>query len=224
LSFAQDSTENSYTYNFKVRNPQMEIIVEEKDSVMYTDYDNKLRIHVKGKNKLGVVQLEGGEITRNGNIFTVKVKEGKQCLLVVYVKKPNGKMELGLSKKYSIVHLQEPIPMIKGVKSDSIIPRHELLESDFLYAMMTRFNQTTRLKIISFEMQVFMDTTEVYYKSMGDRFTPAMRRHVQSLQPGVPLIFKEIMCLMPNGIPRKLEDMTLFVDCSPRYKFTSDTK
>jgi len=223
LGFSQDSTEN-YTYNFKVRNPKMEITVEENDSVMYTDYENRLRISVKGKNKLGIVMLEGGEITRNDNRFIARVKEGSQCLLVVYVKKPNGKMELGLSKKYSIVHLEDPVPMIKEVKSDSIIARHELLESDFLYAMMTRFNETTRIKILSFEMEVLMDTTEVRYKSMGDRFSPAMRRYVQTLQPGIPLNFKQIICLMPNGTPRKLKDMRLFVDCSPRYKFTVEPK
>ncbi len=223
FGFSQDSTE-SYTYNFKVRNPKMEIFVEENDSVMYTDYENRLRITVKGKNKLGVVTLEGGEISKIGNSFTAKVKEGSECLLVVYIMRPNGKMELGLSKKYPIVHLEDPVPMIKGVKSDSIIARHELLESDFLYAIMRRFNQTFRIKILSFEMDVFMDTTEVNYKSLGDRFSPAMRRYVQTLQPGVPLSFKQIICLMPNGTPRKLKDMRLFVDCSPKYKFTVESK
>jgi hypothetical protein len=222
--FSQDSTQVGYVYNFTVRNPKMEILVEQKDSVMYTDYDNRLRITIKGKNKLSVVILEGGDITRNGNNFIAKVKEGNQCILVVYVTKPNGKMELGLSKKIKIVHLADPIPMIKGVKPDSIIARHELLESDFLYATMTRFNQITKLQILSFEMEVFMDTTEVNYKSIGDRFSPEMRRYVQTLQPGVPLNFKQIICLMPNGTPRKLEDMRLFVNCAPRYRSIADPK
>jgi hypothetical protein len=202
----------------------MEIIVEQKDTVMYTDHENRLRITIKGKNKLSVVVLEGGEITRHGTNFIAKVKEGDQCILAVYVTKPNGKIELGLSKKIKIVHLVNPIPMIKGVKPDSIIARHELLESDFLYAMMTRFNTTTRLRILSFEMEVFMDTTEVNYKSVGDRFSPEMRRYVQTLQPGVPLNFKQIICLMPNGTPRRLEDMRLFVNCAPRYRSIADPK
>jgi hypothetical protein len=222
--FSQDSSQVGYVYNFTVRNPKMEILVEQKDSVLYTDFENRLRITIKGKNKLSVVVLEGGEITRHGNNFIAKVKEGNQCILAVYVTKPNGKMELGLSKKIKIVHLEAPIPMIKGVKPDSIIAKYELLESDFLYATMTRFNTTTRLQVLSFEMEVFMDTVEVNYKSMGDRFSPEMRRYVQTLQPGVPLNFKQIICLMPNGTPRKLEDMRLFVNCAPRYRSIADPK
>lgn len=197
----------------------MEIIVEEKDSVMYTDHENRIRITVIGKNKLGLVMLEGGEIKKYGNSFIATVKEGTECLLVVYVVKPNGKMELGLSKKYPIVHLRDPVPLIGGVSNDSIILRADALETDFLYALMTRFNKTTRIKVLSFEMKVFVDTSEVYYKSMGDRFSPVMRRHVQALQPGMPLNFTQIICLMPNGVPRKLKDMRIFVDCSSKYQF-----
>jgi hypothetical protein len=39
---------------------------------------------------------------------------------------------------------------------------------------------------------------------------------MQQLKPGVPLNFTQIICQMPNGTPRKLTDMKLFVDCSPR--------
>lgn len=217
--FAQDTAVVDYSYNFKVRNPKMEIILEQQDSVMYTDHENKLRITVKGKNKLGAVVLEGGEISRIGNSFIATVKEGIESVLVVYIIKPNGKLELGLSKKYPIVHLSDPMPLIAGVKHDSIIVRSNLLEADFLYAAMTRFNKTTRIKILSFEMTVFRDTTEVNYKSAGDRFSPEMRRYVQVLQPGIPLNFTQIICLMPNGKPRKLMDMRVFVDCSNKYRF-----
>jgi GldM C-terminal domain len=219
LGFAQDTTDVDYSYHFKVRNPKMEIIVEQRDSVMYTDHENKLRITVTGKNKLGAVVLDGGEISRIGNSFIATVKEGTESVLVVYVAKPNGKMELGLTKKYPIVHLSDPMPIIAGVKHDSIIVRANLLEADFLYATMTRFNKTTRIKILSFEMTVFRDTTEVNYKSTGDRFSPEMRRYVQVLQPGIPLNFTQIICLMPNGKPRRLEDMRVFVDCSNKYRF-----
>jgi hypothetical protein len=201
-----------------VRNPKTEITIEEKDSVMYTDYDNQLRIRVGGKNKLGPVVIDGGFILRNGNNFTVKVKEGTACVLAVYLLKPNGKIELGLSKSYTIVHLEDPAPLIGGVKSDSIITKHELLEANSMYAKMTRFNKTTTIRILSFEMQVFMDTLEVNYKSMGERFSPEMRRYMQQLKPGVPLKFTEIICQMPNGTPRKLKNMNLFVDCSPRCR------
>jgi hypothetical protein len=71
-------------------------------------------------------------------------------------------------------------------------------------------------------MKVFVDTSEVYYKSMGDRFSPVMRRHVQALQPGNPLNFTQIICLMPNGIPRKLKDMRIFVDCSAKYPYAAE--
>jgi GldM C-terminal domain len=214
---AQDTA--SYSYNFKVRNPKMEILVEQQDSVMYTDHENRLRIHVKGKNKLGAVVLEGGEISKYGNNFVATVKEGTVCVLVVYIIKPNGKIEIGLTKLYPIIHLSDPTPLIGGVKNDSIILRSDLLASDFLYATMTRFNKTSRIKVVSFEIMVFRDTTEVHYTSMGDRFTPEMRRYVQVLQPGIPLNFTEIICLMPNGKPRKLKDMRIFVDCSKKYQF-----
>jgi hypothetical protein len=214
--FSQETGDTAYTYTFKVRNPKTEIIVEEKDSVMYTDFDNHLRIRVEGKNKLGPVVLEGGAILRNGNHFIAKLKEGSTCVLAVYLVKPNGKIELGLSKTYTIIRLADPIPFIGGVRPDSIITKHGLLEANSMYATMTRFNKTTLIKILSFEMQVFMDTVEVNYKSTGDHFSPDMRRYMQILQPGVPLNFRQIICLMPNGQARKLRDMRLFVDCSPR--------
>lgn len=214
--FSQTEFDSTGTYTFKVNNPKTEIMVEQKDSVMYTDWDNPLRIRVDGKNKLGPVVVDGGSILRNGNNFIVKVKEGNRCVLAVYIQKPNGKIELGLSRTYQIVYLEDPVPLIGGVKPDSIIRKHELLEANGMYAKLTRFKKTTPVKIISFEMQVFMDTLEVNYTSMGERFSPEMRRYMQQLKPGVPLNFTQIICQMPNGAPRRLRDMKLFVDCSPR--------
>jgi len=214
--FSQEPADTSRTFTFKVRNPKTEISIEEKDSVMYTDYDNELRIRVEGKNKLGPVVLEGGSILRNGNNFIAKLKEGNECVLVVYLIKPNGKLELGLSKIYSIVHLADPEPLIGGVKSDSIITKHELLEANSIYAKLTRFNKATTIKIVSFQMEILIDTTVVSYKSMGEKFSPDMRRYIQLLKPGIPLNFTQIICMMPNGQPRKLRDMKIFVDCSAR--------
>jgi hypothetical protein len=219
---AQTESDSAFTYSFKVRNPKMEIVVEESDTVMYTDFTNRLHITVKGKNKLNVVTLLGGEISRSGDYFKVKVTEGFECVLAIYVQKPNGKVELGLTKKYKIVRLQQPYSLVDGVKGDSVIARHRLIESNQMYAMMTRFNKTGRLKISSFEMVVLADTGEVKYPSIGDKFSPAMRMYIHNLKPGVPLSFKNIICIMPNGEPRKLNDMTLFVDCSKKYAFTTD--
>jgi len=219
---AQTESDSAYTYTFKVRNPKMEILVEESDTVMYTDFTNRLHITVKGKNKLNVVTLDGGEISRSGDYFKIKVTEGFECVLAIYVQKPNGKVELGLTKKYKIVRLQQPYTLVDGVKGDSIIARHRLIESNQMYAMMTRFNKTGRLKISSFEMVVYADTGEVKYPSIGDKFSPAMRMYIHNLKPGVPLYFKNIICIMPNGEPRKLNDMTMFVDCTKKYAFTTD--
>jgi hypothetical protein len=115
--------------------------------------------------------------------------------------------------------LSDPEPYIGGVKSDSIIHKTEALNKDHLYAKMTRFKKTYRLKILHFELPVLVDTSVVVLNSLGDKFSPEMRRYVQRLKPGIPLNFTNIYCVMPNGKARKLKDMLVFVDCTPKHGF-----
>lgn len=222
LCYCQDTTKVNYTYTFKVRSPKSDIIVHYEDTAIYTDHKNHFKIEVEGKFKLGVVNLEGGKIQQSGNSFIATVNEGTEAVLVVYLLNPNGKMELGLSKTYKIVHLQQPYPVLANVKADSIAHRNDILKNDFLMAKMNRFNKDYNLKVISFKMEVLIDTSIVKLNSVGDRFSPEMRRHVMALKPGIPLNFTDIFCVMPNGTPRRLKDMTIFVDCSKRYDFESD--
>ncbi|MBL4624307.1 MAG: hypothetical protein JKY42_04105 [Flavobacteriales bacterium] len=209
--FAQ---EDDNTFVFKVINPVSKVLIEQEDTVLYTDHTNRIRITVSGKNKLGQVQLEGGELRRNNNYFIATVEEGTEAVLVVYVIKPNGNVDLGASKKIPIIHLPDPVPYVGGVKPDSIINRNELLANDKVYVRLERFNTIKPLPVLSFEMLVMKDTLIDTLVAIGKDFTIQMRRYVQTLKPGIPLYFSSIRCKMPDGEIRKLQDMRLFVDCT----------
>jgi hypothetical protein len=208
--------QNNNTYSFKVRNPMSEITIEyeKNDSIFYTDYNNRFVINVSGKNQLGSVILEGGELRKHNNSFIATVKEGTEVVLIVYIVKPNGKMELGSSVKIPIVHLTNPIPYFAGVKPDSIIYKKELLSVNKMHAKLHRFGSTNYLTIVAFDMVILGDAAIDTLSALTGNLTMPMRRNIQSLNPGVPLNFVNIMCRMPSGEIRELDNMQLFVDCS----------
>ena len=205
------------TFTFKVRNPRSEVVVQHRDSVLYTDHNNVLKIKVTGKNKLGPVHLQGGKLRRYRSSFLATVEEGLQAVLTVYVIKPNGELELGLSKIYPIVQLSDPVPHFGGVKSDSIIHRDDLLAKGTMYAKLTRFGGTAILPVVSYDMLIINDGRVDTLSVNGGKLTIEMRRHIQTLRPGNPLSFMKIKCRMEDGEIRELGDMRLFVDCTPRY-------
>ncbi len=216
---AQEADTGKYLYNFKVRNPKMIITILEKDTVLYTDHKNKLKITITGKNKISHVELRGGSIKKSGDCYIVTVSEGSEAVLAVFIIKPNGKRELGASKTYPIIHLKDPESFFGDVRGDSIILREDLLKRDKMYALLNRFGRTYPLRIVSYEMVVFRDALMVPYPSYGNQLSPEMRRYIQVLQPGQPLYFENIYCQMPNGQVRKLKDMLLYVDCRKPYEF-----
>ncbi|MCB0429973.1 MAG: hypothetical protein H6585_08465 [Flavobacteriales bacterium] len=203
--------------NIRVRYPVSVVTVDMPDTVLYTDHVNPVKVEITGKDHLASVQLLGGEMHGAKGTYTAFVKEGTEAVLLVTSRKPNGKLQVAYSKNLPIVHLADPVPMIGGVKHDSIIRREDMLATGKLYAKLNRFGTTNVLQILSFDMLAFNGVSFDTLSSASERLTPEMRRTLYYLKDGNPVYFENISCRMPDGETRRLKSMRIFVDCRNRW-------
>ncbi len=196
---------------FVVKTAKSVITVLPATNILYTNEDNRITIRYKSKHKMTKVQLLGGTVDKKtDSTFVLKVTTGVEAILSVYEKPANGAERLAMNKKYKIYSRPLPDITIDGVKCDSVVDKFTVIASGRLYAR----SKYTRDKYIikSFTMEMPGGGKDTL-NAEGNQMTQDMKIAVDKMPKGQGgmLIFRNIICIMPNGEERKLPTFRVYL-------------
>lgn len=196
---------------FVVKTAKSVITVLPATNILYVNEDNRITIRYKGKYKISKVQLLGGTIDKkNDSNYVLKVTTGVEAVLSVYEKLTNGTERLAMNKKYKIYSRPLPDVTLDGVKCDSVVDKFTVIASGRLYARSKYTREKYTIKSFTMEMPGGGKDT---LNAEGNQMTQDMKIAVDKMPKGQGgmLIFRNIVCIMPNGEERKLATFRVYL-------------
>lgn len=189
---------------FHVKTAKSTVSILPAGDILYINEDNKITVRYKGKYRIGKVQFLGGTADKKtDSTYVLKLTTGVEAVLTVYEKLPNGSTRLALNKKYKVYSRPLPEILLDGVKCDSVVDKFTVIASGRLYAHSKYTND--KYPITSFKLVIpgqKLDTLS----ATGNQLTQDMKIAVDQMPKGQGgmLIFREIKCIMPNGVVKEL--------------------
>jgi hypothetical protein len=204
---------------FKVVKSKTNFIISPSNNVLWIGVDNTICIKTEGQGKIAKVEIAGAAIAQRDSCYIVRATSGsgQEAILSVYELLPNGKSQLALNKKYSLVSLPVPEVMVCDVKSDSTIDKFSLMAIGKLTAKLKGTNE--KLKVVSFEMQTGNQTTIDTLKSTNEKLTIEMKRVIDAMKPGSLIMFNNIICRNAKGDLLPPLSVRIFLDKKEIYQY-----
>jgi hypothetical protein len=204
---------------FKVVKSKTNFIISPSNNVLWIGVDNTICIKTEGQGKIAKVEIAGAAIAQRDSCYIVRATSGSghEAILSVYELLPNGKSQLALNKKYSLVSLPVPEVMVCDVKSDSTIDKFSLMAIGKLTAKLKGTNE--KLKVVSFEMQTGNQTTIDTLKSTNEKLTIEMKRVIDAMKPGSLIMFNNIICRNAKGDLLPPLSVRIFLDKKEIYQY-----
>lgn len=218
LSFSIVKGQDSISI-FKVVKPKTDFVVSPTSNVLWIGVDNRICITTKGEGKIGKVELEGASLTQKDSCYIARVSPGSghDAVLSVFEKLSNGKTQLALTKKYTIVSLPVPEILVSGVKNDSTIDKFSLMAIGKLTAKLKGTNE--KLQVVTFEMQSGNQTTIDTLKSANEKLTVEMKRVIDKIKPGSLVLFNNVICRNAKGELLPPMNVRIFLDEKNIYQY-----
>lgn len=195
---AQEDEKDGGTYTLTVDKPESEIIITPSDSLLWYDSPNYIKIEITGKNEINEVEVDNGQAEFLGNgVYKITLESPGSTLITIHELLPNGDVQIGYTKPYTVLEKPKPEVFVCDVKNDSTIDVKHLTTIGKLNAKIPG----TQLipPILGFQM-VFPNGTEMdTLTSNGDYLTPAMKQHIYKMEPGRLLYFINIQLQMPDA-------------------------
>ena len=193
VSMGQSTEGEILKYQVKGSSSQYDIFP--KDSYLFQNCKNKIKITSLGKNKIADVKITNGTITKSDSDSTYIISglTKGMALLSIYEKGKDGKNKVALNKEYSVV----PYPKLNynGTKCDSAITRLMLIGGRF-YAI---YNKKIIIPVKGFTMEILENNKFIEDTSLSNVVTNKMRIYVKDLKPGSIIYLKNIKHTAPNG-------------------------
>ena len=189
-------SETVYTYDvvYTVA-PPMVVISPSKMNVLYRSVDNPLEISVPGVAPKELVVSGPGVSGSNGNYMADVTKiSGKEVVINVRVKMPDGKTRDAGSKEFRIKGLPQAVGMVykksEGIMSASLLSKAEVEAGyeDFPFDL--------PLKVVSFELK--MDG-QPPIQVQGNSIPSTARELITRLRPGSTVSIRKIVATTPKG-------------------------
>lgn len=204
------------TVTFTVKAIETDIAVWPADSIMWGDSTKQITVTSEGY-EIEKVVLKGGKIGHQGQYYYCKPDTGESVILEVYVKHPSGETRLGFVKPYEVKRIPDPTIYVCGVRADSTIDKHQLLEFNQITGTIKGFEHIP-VRVQKFDFIIFSGTEADTMHAATDRFTIQMRRKMHTLIPGQIISFENIICQGPGGKSWAILPIELFVDESNKFK------
>lgn len=189
-------SETVYTYDvvYTVA-PPMVVISPSKMNVLYRNVDNPLEISVPGVAPKDLIVSGPGVSGSNGN-YTADVTKisGKEVVINVRVKEPDGKTRNAGSKEFRIKGLPQAVGMVYK-KSEGIMSA-SLLSKATVEAEYQDFPFDLPLKVVAFELK--MDG-QPPIQVQGNSIPSTARELITRLRPGSTVSIRKIVATTPKG-------------------------
>lgn len=197
---------------FKVVKSKTNFIISPSNNVLWIGVDNKICIKTDGAGKIAKVEIAGATIVQKDSCYIIRATSGSghEAIFSVYELLPNGKSQLALNKKYSLVSLPVPEVLVCDVKNDSTIDKFSLMAIGKLTAKLKGTNE--KLKVVSFEMQSGNQTTIDTLKASNEKLTVEMKRLIDAMKPGSLIMFNNIICRNAKGDLLPPMNVRIFLD------------
>ena len=189
-------SETVYTYDvvYTVA-PPMVVISPSKMNVLYRNVDNPLEISVPGVAPKDLIVSGPGVTGSNGNYMADVTKiSGKEVVINVRVKQPDGKTRDAGSKEFRIKGLPQAEGMVykksEGIMSASLLSRAEI-EAGYV-----DFPFDLPLKVVAFELK--MDG-QPPIQVQGNTIPSTARELITRLRPGSTVSIRKIVATTPKG-------------------------
>lgn len=188
--------ETVYTYDvvYTVA-PPMVVISPSKMNVLYRNVDNPLEVSVPGVAPKDLIVSGPGVRGSNGN-YTADVTKisGKEVVINVRVKEPDGKTRNAGSKEFRIKGLPQAVGMV--FKKSEGIMSSGLLSKATIEAEYQDFPFDLPLKVVAFELK--MDG-QPPIQVQGNTIPSTARELITRLRPGSTVSVRKIVATTPKG-------------------------
>ena len=193
-------------------NPEWVSVELTKMNVIYLGVDNPVIIASSNhKGDMLEVTIDNGTITgTNDNIMIRPEKAGKATIKI----SSNGDI-IG-EKTLRVLSLPNPTAGIKAEVDGQTkfmikdgISLKTLLETDEVHAELKDFLWDAEFKVVSFNLVVTNRGITKVEKSASNQFTEGQKDLLKTTGPGQIIILEDVNAIGPDGLIRKLNDITL---------------
>jgi len=213
-SGAQQTSENSGTYVYKVLGRQDSMEVVFRDSLFVIGLPNVGIIKPKTGTRVGRIQLQGGDIYREGNRIEIKPYKASRMNLTIYAWE-NGTQKLAYSKIITVTARSLPVVYIGNVRQDSIIKKEELMTDVGILIRQDELHRSLWFVVQSFSLEFRKGDKVITLISYSNRLTPLMRKYAARQPEGTPLRIRNVNYIDNLNELNTLKRATIFVDELP---------
>ncbi len=218
LLCGQGNSTNKVTISENASRDMMSVSVS-KLNILYLGIDNPVEIAICDvKSESISATIDNGTITKVSGInWIVKLYNGNNAVIKIYVEK-DGKKTLYGERIFKVRRMQEPVPVLAGVKKGTIdkktildnpnltVEFGDFLLEDFLI-------NGDKMVITSFSFTSVDSTKKEVesYVSNNNALTINMINSIKRLNPGDKFYIENITLKEPDGSTRKISAMTLAI-------------
>ena len=209
---APDGGINTYYFNddFIVAKPYMTVSAS-KMNVFYAGVDNPVSISVPGFGNTQITpSISAGTIRRSGNEWVVNVPASvKTTVITVNINDKGTNMKMG-STEYRVKKVPSPTPTITNINSGNISSNAMIAAGAIIPQMPEDFEFDYNFQITSFEFIGTQRGGDLFdKKTNGNILTPEMKNFIKNARNGDKIWIENITAKSPDGITRKLSNISL---------------
>ncbi len=195
---------------YEVGEPSV-VVSPTKMNVFYLGLDNPVEISAAGISGSDLkIAADGCTLTKNGNEYIVKPKNGSTMVHINVSAKVNGKEQKLGTKEFRIMRTPDPEPQFAGVNGGKL-KKSMITAQAGVFAKMKDFAFDVQYKVTKFTLSTVKGGFLTSIESKSAALTPEQKALLAGLARGTKFYIEDIEVQGPDG-KRKLGGMSFTVD------------
>ena len=211
---APDGTPTLFPYNinYEVALPAL-TVAPIKMNVFYKGVDNPVSISAPGISNDDLrPRISNGTITRSGNDWVVRVRQGTEADITVNAQFPDGNIKSMGKSHFRVKTVPDPVPSFAGKRpSDNRVKKSDLKAAQGVIAKMDDFDFNMRFDITQFKITMIFNGTPVDKLVKGNRINKDIKAMFEKARKGQMVLIENIRAKGEDGSIRKLPPISLKV-------------
>ena len=211
---APDGTPTLFPYelNYEVALPAL-TVAPIKMNVFYKGVDNPVSISAPGVSNDDLQpKISNGTISRSGNDWVVRVRQGTTATITVNAKFPDGSIKTMGKSEFRVKTVPDPVPSFAGKRpSDNRVKKADLTAAQGLIVKMDDFDFNMKFDITQFKVTMIFNGTPVDKLVRGNRINKEIKAIFKKARKGQMVLIENIRAKGEDGTIRKLPPISLKV-------------